>query len=153
MPSPDRAPAELLTGTALTVFRLNGQFLSASEELAREAGLTAARWQVLGSVTTEPLSVSAIARGLGTSRQSVQRIADLLVGQGLAEYRPNPAHHRAKLLAPTEEGRTALRRITPSHRRLADALLAELGPEEAREALETLHRLSAAMDRIGGAGP
>src|SRR5690606_23251823 len=80
-------------------------FLAVAEELARPAGLTAARWQVLGAVLTEPLTVSGIARAMGITRQSVQRIADLLVDQGLAEYRTNPAHRRAKLLAPTAAGR------------------------------------------------
>ncbi|GAA0982094.1 MULTISPECIES: MarR family winged helix-turn-helix transcriptional regulator [Nocardiopsidaceae] len=141
--------SELFTGTALTVFRLNGQLLSVAEELARSAGLTAARWQVLGAVTDEPLPVSAVARRFGTTRQSVQRIADLLVERRLAEYRPNPAHSRAKLLAPTEEGLEALRRIDPDHGRVADALVAELGEDGAERALESLHRLSRALDRLG----
>ncbi|MFD3687604.1 MarR family winged helix-turn-helix transcriptional regulator [Nocardiopsis sp. NPDC058631] len=145
---PDRH-SELFTGTALTVFRLNGQLLSVAEELARSAGLTAARWQILGAVIDRPLPVSAVARRFGTSRQSVQRIADLLVEGGLAEYLPNPAHSRAKLLAPTEEGLEALRRIDPDHGRVADALVAELGEDGAEHALESLHRLSRALDRIG----
>ncbi|WP_159940774.1 MarR family winged helix-turn-helix transcriptional regulator [Nocardiopsis sp. FR6] len=142
--------AELLTGAALTVFRLNGQFLSVAEELARIAGLTAARWQVLGAVAREPLPVSAIARRFGSTRQSVQRIADLLVERGLAEYRPNPAHSRAKLLAPTGAGLAALRRISPDHGRVAKALVAELGEEDAERTLESLRRLSRALDRLGG---
>ncbi|WP_017571916.1 MarR family winged helix-turn-helix transcriptional regulator [Nocardiopsis halotolerans] len=141
--------SDLLTGTALTVFRLNGQLLSVAEELARTAGLTAARWQVLGAVTREPLSVSAVARRFGTSRQSVQRIADLLVEQGLAEYRPNPAHSRAKLLAATREGLSALRRIDPDHSRVAKALVTELGEEDTERVLESLRQLSQALDRLG----
>ncbi|QUX30270.1 winged helix-turn-helix transcriptional regulator [Nocardiopsis akebiae] len=147
-PAEDRH-SDLLTGTALAVFRLNGQFLSVAEELARTAGLTAARWQVLGAVAREPLPVSAVARRFGTTRQSVQRIADLLVEQGLAEYRPNPAHSRAKLLAATGEGLDALRRISPDHERVAKALVAELGEEDSARVLEALARLSRALDRIG----
>ena len=85
-----------LSRTALGVFRLNGQFLSLAEELAKPAGLTAAWWQVLGAVLAEPLPVSGIARAMGITRQSVQRIADLLVGRGLAEYLENPAHRRSE---------------------------------------------------------
>ena len=102
-----RAEQDLLSRAALSAFRLNGQFLSAAEELAKPAGLTAARWQVLGAVLHEPLPVAGIARAMGITRQSVQRIADLLVDQGLAEYTPNPAHRRAKLVAPTAAGRAA----------------------------------------------
>src|SRR5262245_42519437 len=109
--SPPRDVQALLSGSALTVFRLNGQFLLLAEGLARPAGLTAARWQVLGAVLTEPLSVAGIARVMGITRQSVQRNADLLVADGLAEYGPNPAHRRAKLLRPTGAGLAAVRRI------------------------------------------
>ncbi|MCY9785451.1 MarR family transcriptional regulator [Nocardiopsis sp. EMB25] len=149
VPPSDERPSDLLSGTALTVFRLNGQLMAVAEELARPAGLTAARWQVLGAVTDEPRPVSAVARRFGVSRQSVQRMADLLVDQGLAEYRPNPAHSRAKLLALTEEGRAAMRRIRPDHARVAEELVGELGEEEARRALESLRLLSRALERIG----
>lgn len=54
---------------------------------------------------------------MGITRQSVQRVADVLVEAGLAEYRPNPAHRRAKLLAPTEDGLAAVRGIVPGHRK------------------------------------
>ncbi|MFJ6937460.1 MarR family winged helix-turn-helix transcriptional regulator [Streptomyces sp. NPDC101132] len=143
-----RAEQELLSRTALGVFRLNGQFLAVSEELAGPAGLTAARWQVLGAVLREPLPVAGIARVMGITRQSVQRVADLLVAQGLAEYAANPAHRRAKLVRPTEEGRAAVARIGPGHADLAHRLAAELGPEEFAETVRVLERLARVMDTL-----
>ncbi|MFI2371973.1 MarR family winged helix-turn-helix transcriptional regulator [Streptomyces sp. NPDC018833] len=145
---PENHPQELLTRTALGVFRLNGQFITVSDALAQEAGLTAARWQVLGAVLREPQSVAQIARTMGITRQSVQRVADLLAGQGLAEYRPNPAHRRAKLLHVTEAGREAIRKIDPGHAMLARQLLGQLGAEEFAETVRVLERLSRAMDAI-----
>ncbi|GAA4914340.1 DNA-binding MarR family transcriptional regulator [Nonomuraea thailandensis] len=139
---------ELLSGMALGAFRLNGQFLQVAEELARPAGVTAAWWQVLGAVLREPLPVAGIARVMGMTRQGVQRIADLLVERGLAEYRPNPAHRRAKLLRPTQAGREAIARIDPGHQAFADRLVGELGADDARQCLEVLQRLSAALDRL-----
>ncbi|MCK2213905.1 MarR family transcriptional regulator [Actinomadura sp. ATCC 31491] len=139
----------LLSGLALGAFRLNGQFLHVAEELARPAGITAAWWQVLGAVQQEPLPVAGIARVMGMSRQGVQRIADLLVERGLAEYRPNPAHRRAKLLQQTPAAREAIARIVPGHQEFADRLVAELGREEAERCLEAVRRLSAALDRLG----
>ncbi|MEU0653353.1 MarR family winged helix-turn-helix transcriptional regulator [Streptomyces albogriseolus] len=148
-----REEQDLLSRAALGAFRLNGQFLAVAEELARPAGLTAARWQVLGAVLREPLPVSGIARAMGITRQSVQRVADLLVEQGLAEYRPNPAHRRAKLLAPTEEGRAAVRRIDPGHAafaaRLAKAYGEAHGEEGLAEAVRALEHLSTVLDGLG----
>jgi DNA-binding MarR family transcriptional regulator len=130
------------------VFRLNGQFLAVAEELARPAGLTAARWQVLGAVLTEPRSVAGIARVMGIARQSVQRNADLLVADGMAEYVPNPAHRRAKLLRPTDEGLAAVRRIDPAHAAVAEELAAELGREAFERVVEMPTRLSGALDSV-----
>nr|WP_237542769.1 MarR family transcriptional regulator [Streptomyces sp. SID4919] len=143
----------MLSATALGVFRLNGQFLAVSDELAAPAGLSAARWQVLGAVLREPLPVAGIARAMGITRQSVQRVADVLAGQGLAEYVPNPAHRRAKLLRPTDAGRAAVALIGPGHARLADRLAAELGDEGFAAAVLCLERLSEALGRISGEDP
>jgi DNA-binding MarR family transcriptional regulator len=139
---------ELLSGVAKTMFRLNGQFLAVGEELARPVGLTAAWWQVLGAVLKDPLPVARIAREIGITRQSVQRIADILVQQGLARYEPNPEHRRAKLLCPTDEGRAAIRRLTPAHAALAQRVAKELGVEEFRRTLDTLTRLSEVLDSV-----
>ena len=146
----DPGPATLLSDTALTVFRLNGQFLDVADQLARPVGLTAAWWQVLGAVLEKPLPVAGIARVMGITRQSVQRIADLLVEHELAEYHPNPAHVRAKLLEPTEAGRVAVHRIIPAHRKLAELLTEELGLVGFQSTLTTLVKLSEAMVAIEG---
>ncbi|MEU8776195.1 MarR family transcriptional regulator [Streptomyces sp. NPDC048606] len=147
-----RARQDLLSRTALGVFHLNGRFLAISEELARPAGLTAAWWQVLGAVLREPLPVAGIARSMGITRQSVQRVADLLAAKGLAEYVPNPAHRRAKLLRPTEAGRAAIARVHPGHAALAARLAEELGEAAFAQTVHTLERLSAALDAIEAPG-
>ncbi|WP_330250881.1 MarR family transcriptional regulator [Nocardia sp. NBC_00565] len=144
----DTPEQELFSAVAITSFRLNGQFLAIAEELAAPAGVTAAWWQVLGAVLREPLPVSGIARAMGITRQSVQRIADLLVDKGLAEYRPNPAHRRAKLVAVTDAGREAIKRINPQHAVLAKRLADELGPEQFALTVQVMVRLSDALDTI-----
>nr|WP_202122272.1 MarR family transcriptional regulator [Streptomyces sp. BA2] len=135
----------MFSRTAIGVFRLNGQLLSVADELAKPGGLTAAWWQVLGAVLREPLPVAGIARAMGVTRQSVQRIADLLVRRGLAEYVPNPAHRRAKLLRPTDEGLAAVQRISPGHADVAARLADALGEEEFAETVRVLERLSGAL--------
>ncbi|WP_228994502.1 MarR family winged helix-turn-helix transcriptional regulator [Streptomyces sp. DH8] len=142
---------ELLSRAALTVFRLNGQLLSVADELARPGGLTSAWWQVLGAVLVEPLPVAGIARTMGITRQSVQRIADLLVERGLAEYAENPAHRRAKLLRVTGAGRNAVARIGPPHAEFAARLAEEVGAEDLAETVSALERLSEALDALTAA--
>ena len=139
---------ELLSGIALTVFKLNGQFLHVAEGLARPAGLTAAHWQVLGAVMTTPLPVAGIAREMGITRQAVQRIADILAENGMVEYLPNPAHRRAKLVAPTQKGLEAVRRIGPAHAAFADRLCEALSDERAADVHRLLRELSVTLDAL-----
>ncbi|MFD3517342.1 MarR family winged helix-turn-helix transcriptional regulator [Streptomyces sp. NPDC058657] len=146
-------PQQLLTRTALGVFHLNGQFIAVSDRMAREVGLTAAWWQVLGAVNRAPAPVASIARTMGITRQSVQRIADLLVTKGLAEYADNPAHRRAKLLRITPDGAEAVRRLDPSHAALAERLRTELGEEGFAETVRVIERLSAAMATVPDSFP
>lgn len=141
-----------LTEMILETFRLNGRLMEVAQERAAAGGLTAAWWQVLGGVIDEPRSVADVGRQMGVTRQAVQRIADLLVERGLAEYRPNPAHRRAKLLACTEAGYWAIRRISLVQRPWADKVGAEVGAEALQQALATMRRLVATIDELGAGG-
>jgi DNA-binding MarR family transcriptional regulator len=136
----------VLTDVILTTFQLNGRLMEVAERLATEGGLTAAWWRVLGGVLDEPHTVADTARRMGMTRQGVQRIADLLVDHGLADYRPNPAHRRAKLLACTEAGYWAIRRIALAQVPWANRIGTEVGAEELDHALSTMRRLVAALE-------
>ena len=57
---------------------------SASGALAEPAGQTSARWRVLATVEDGPSTVAQVARSWGLARQSVQRVADVLVKEGQA---------------------------------------------------------------------
>ena len=92
----------------LALFRLHGQVLHAADVMSADAGLTGARWQVLKVIARRPMTVSQIARRIGLQRQSVQRTADSLREQGLAEVLPNVDHLRAGLLGLSAEGRRTL---------------------------------------------
>ena len=89
------------------------------------------------------MSVAEVARALSHTRQSVQRVADLLVADRLATYTPNPAHQRAKLLELTPAGLRALRTIQAAQADWARAASAGLDPvdlEAARAFLAELER-------------
>jgi DNA-binding MarR family transcriptional regulator len=69
-------------------------------------------------------------------------------GRSLAEYRPNPAHRRVKLLAPTEQGRAVIARIDPGHAAFADRLAKAFGEAELADAVRLLERLSTVLDTL-----
>lgn len=136
----------LLTEMIIATFRLNGRLMEVAQGLAAEGGLTAAWWQVLGGVLDEPRTVAEVGRQMGVTRQGVQRVADLLVERGLAEYHPNPAHRRAKLLACTEAGYWAVRQIALAQHPWADRIAAQVGAEGLNQALSTMRRLISVLE-------
>jgi DNA-binding MarR family transcriptional regulator len=156
--SEDRPPSRTPAGDAFTAFLtqvigLTRRFTTAGEALAKPAGQTLARWLVLETIQDQPSTVAQIARSLRLARQGVQRLADVLVRDGLAAYQDNPAHRRAKLLRITPPGRTALRTIQTAQAAWADALGAEIGEEELRQASLLLDRVLQAVARHAPAAP
>ena len=124
---------------------LTRHFTAAGEALAKPSGQTLARWLVLEAVQDAPATVAQVARTLHLARQGVQRLADLLVRDGLAVYQDNPAHRRAKLLELTPRGRATLRTIQKAQVTWADALGAQLGEDDLRQASILLGRVLEAV--------
>ncbi len=133
--------AELLGQLALEVFRINRLLLDAGDELAKPAGLTSAKWQVLGVVEHGPIPVANIARIMGMTRQGVQRTADSLEADGLIVFKPNPHHRRAQLLALTANGRAALDLVQQRHAEWANHISDGYAPENLQAAIAVLRQL------------
>jgi DNA-binding MarR family transcriptional regulator len=145
---PSRTPAgDAFTSFLGQVIGLTRRFTAAGEALAKPAGQTLARWLVLETIQDQPATVAQIARSLLLARQGVQRLADVLVRDGLAAYENNPAHRRAKLLRITPPGLTALRTIQTAQAAWADAVGAKVGEEELRQASILLDRVLQAVGR------
>ena len=155
----DRPPSRTPAGDAFTTLlgQVNGltrRFTTAGEALAKPAGQTLARWLVLETIQDRPATVAQIARTLLLARQGVQRLADVLVRDGLAAYQDNPAHRRAKLLRITPQGRTTLRSIQTAQAAWADALGAKIGEAELRQASILLDQvLQAVRGQVPGEVP
>ena len=147
-----RTPAgDALSVVVIQVFQLNGLLTAIGDGLAKPAGQTTARWQVLAAAEGAPMTVAGIARVLRLARQSVQRVADILVVDGLASFDDNPAHRRAKLLSLTPAGLAALRTIQTAQRAWADEVGAVVGEADLRAASGVLDRLMGTLLE-GGAG-
>jgi DNA-binding MarR family transcriptional regulator len=136
----DDAIAELI----VAVFRLNGHLLDAGNHLVSELGLTSAWWQVLGALALSPmpLPVAHIARNMGLSRQSVQRIADLLAEKALVRFEANPHHQRAKLVVLTAQGAAAVTAAEERQRPWARDMTAGLNMDRIAAALGVLTHMS-----------
>ncbi|WP_028746783.1 MarR family winged helix-turn-helix transcriptional regulator [Rhizobium mesoamericanum] len=130
----------------ITALRLAGRLTAAGDELAKAAGQTSARWQVLAGARSGAHSVAQIARLLGVARQGVQRLADALEGDGLISYVDNPLHQRAKLVKLTEEGESRLALIETAQAEWADRLGQFFTTAELEAAQAVMARLIETLD-------
>lgn len=129
------------------VFRLNGLLIALGDAMGEPSGQTSARWRVLAAIDETPLSVAQIARAWWLTRQSVQRVADVLVADGLATYEDNPNHRRAKLVRITPAGLKTLLEIRLRQRTWAESLGSRIGEAELRAANAALTRVLDALTR------
>lgn len=146
--STDRTPAgDAFATFAISVLRLAGHLQNAGDAIAKPAGQTSARWQVLAAADHAPMSVADAGRALAMTRQGVQRVADLLEREGLILYADNPAHQRAKLMVLTEDGKAALETIKERQAVWADALGETLGKKQIADATQTIMAALQAVER------
>ncbi len=132
---------DAVTEMLLTTFRLNGAFLAAADDISAPAGLTAARWQVLGTLMWGDMTVSAVAREMGLSRQAVQRIANILVGEGMIVFIDNPNDKRAKLASATSAGRNAINSLSERQHVWANHLAKDLDAVDIENAVSTMQKI------------
>jgi DNA-binding MarR family transcriptional regulator len=122
--------------------------LAIGEAIAGAAGQSNARSQCLQQIIEESRTVAAIAVRQGTTRQSVQRVADLLVADGLAVYTDNPHDRRAQLLTLTDRGREALRLMHRKHQDWVRRAGAHLSGTDLPELTRQLTVLKAAIQEV-----
>lgn len=130
------------------IYEAAGALRKSGEAVAKTEGQTQARWQLLSVISGDATSVPRAARRLGVSRQGVQRIANNLVDDGLAQWRPNPDHRSSPLLTLTDAGRRALVAITDRASAAQRSLTADVEADDIRTARKVLQRLTAAVRRL-----
>lgn len=141
------AAGDRFSAIAIAVLQLGALLERAGDAIAEPAGQSAARWKVMGLVDDEPRTVADIARIMKLARQSVQRVVDALLADGIVAEQDNPAHQRARLVALTPRGRKALDQIEEVQHAWANRVAARLGATVLERAPELLEHLLDAVER------
>jgi DNA-binding MarR family transcriptional regulator len=141
-------PQALVPVIIADVYELAGRFREYGETIAQTVGQTQARWQVMSAASADPHTVPQIARVLGVTRQNVQRIADLLVAEGSAEYRDNPDHRASPHLVLTKSGRTAFEQLMKAAAGYHARLARKLSPSDVISLQRSLRRLLEALEDV-----
>jgi len=129
----------------MSIFGLNGLLMQVGEGIVRPIGQTSARWQVLGRAF-EPRTVSQMARDMGHARQGVQRVADVLVKEGLIAYKPHPTDQRTKLLELTPQGMKVLTAIHARQLAWSEQVTTSLNQEQLAGVVEALENIAHMLD-------
>jgi DNA-binding MarR family transcriptional regulator len=139
---------ELATQAILSIFRANGLLLAAGDELAAPEGLNSARWQVLGALalSDRPLTVPAIARRMGLTRQSVHATVRRLVDDGLLEVGANADHRRSALVSLTPAGRSTYDALDEHQAAWVHELVAGIAPKDLEGAVRVLDELARRLE-------
>ena len=138
--------AKAFTELILETFRFNGRLLAEGDRLTKTLGLTSSRWQVLGAIDAQSLSVAQIARKMGLARQNVQRLADALERELIVEYLPNPDHKRAKLVRLTKRGRSALKNVDLRQEQWANTTVSDMSASEIQAAIDIVKKLRSRLE-------
>lgn len=118
---------DAVTEVVLPLFEIAAELEDAAAFITAGTRISPAMWKVLGLIIDGPLTVAEIARRLGNARQSVQRLADIAVESGAAQWQPNPTHKRSHLLALTPSGKAALEELWPRQHKWANAVGGNIG--------------------------
>jgi DNA-binding MarR family transcriptional regulator len=132
------------------LFEAAGRLRRAGEGVARAVGQTQARWQVLSVISEGRWTVPRIAGRLGVTRQNVQRIADELRTDGLAEFAPNGRHARSPFVLLTASGREVLAALTARAEALDIGIARAIGEDDLDEVHAALARLLASLRENDG---
>jgi DNA-binding MarR family transcriptional regulator len=137
-----RSPkAELLRLFLLEMLELEGQLARHTEGMTSEYSQTPARWKVLTAAGCDVRTVPQIARRMGMTRQGVQRIANQLVEDGLAEFAANPHHRSSPVLKLTPEGTAVDDAICEAHARWSNGVARQLDADKLEAAIDTFRTL------------
>jgi len=138
-------PDDVWSTFALSIFKLNGLLMRVGEDITQAIGQSSARWQVLGRAY-EPQTVANMARDIGHTRQSVQRVADVLAREGLVVYKDNPADRRAQLLELTPQGLEVLTAIYIRQQEWSQRIMTKLNPEQLVEIADALEDIGQRLE-------
>ena len=140
------ASATLFRQLTRAVFAAHSSVLRHGDRANATFGQSSARWRVMFNIAQGKGSVSEIARATDYTRQSIQRLADNLVAEGLATYTRDPDDRRRQIITLTDEGTALLHEMETDFDRWSKRLVKKLGKDNVSQTIEHLQELKRVLD-------
>jgi DNA-binding MarR family transcriptional regulator len=138
--------ATLFRQLTRAVFAAQSSVLRYGDRANAAFGQSSARWRVMFDIEQGNGTVGEIARETEYTRQSIQRLADALVADGLATYAPDPRDRRKQIITLTAKGSTLLAEMEADFDRWSKRLVKTLGNESVTQTIEDLRELKRVLD-------
>jgi DNA-binding MarR family transcriptional regulator len=138
--------ATLFRQLTRAIFAAHSSVLRYGDRANAPFGQSSARWRVMFNIAQGNGSVSEIARATDYTRQSIQRLADNLVAEGLATYAPDPDDRRKQIITLTAAGSSLLDDMESDFDRWSKRLVKKLGKENITHTIEYLHDVKRVLD-------
>jgi DNA-binding MarR family transcriptional regulator len=138
--------ATLFRQLTRAVFAAHSSVLQYGDRANAAFGQSSARWRVMFNIEQGVASVAEIARRTDYARQSVQRLADVLVADGLATYAPDQDDRRRQIITLTDKGSALLAEMEADFDRWSKRLVRALGKGNVVRTIEDLHELKRVLD-------
>jgi len=140
----DMQQGNLFTGIVLEAFKISGLLTIEGDRLTKVHGLSSARWKILGAIarSATPQTVSQIARIMGQTRQSVQRLVDVMYKGGILDFLDNPNHKRAKHVILTTKGKEIYTKLDEMWNPRASQYSRHINREDLETTLATLKNIA-----------
>ena len=132
----------------LAMLHTSARMTVAGDELARQFGLSASRWLVMGAIRDGGRSVSDIARDRGLARQSVQETVNDMARSKLVTLSASPHDKRVNLVELTAAGSKLFTALTERWAKRANRLSRAYDKASLATALEVIERLASDVDEI-----
>jgi DNA-binding MarR family transcriptional regulator len=120
--------------------------MAAGEKITKVLGQSSARWQVLGRASFPPQTVSQMAREMGLSRQSVQRVVNALKHDGLVSLKEIPTDKRTSLVTLTPAGQKVLSEIYKRNSMWTNRISHRISAEKFEKAIDLLEHIGAILE-------
>lgn len=139
----------VLTEVILQSFKYSGLLTVVGDQLTKEFCLSSARWKILGALarSDKPLTVAQISRVMGQTRQSVQRLVDIMQQQDLLSFIDNPKHKTAKLVNMSSSGLSIFQQLEQKQIIWVNQLASELDATDLKTTLNMLERLTGNLEK------
>src|SRR5262249_47047332 len=140
------ASATLFRQLTRAVFAAHSSVLDYGDRANAAFGQSSARWRVMFNIAKGKGTVAEPAREPHYPRQPVQRLADLLVADGLAVYAPDPQDRRRQFISLTAAGSALLAEMEAEFDLWSKRLVRAVGKQSVITTIADLHELKRVLD-------